>query len=72
MVGWAMNASHFAKPKVPAHRVVNRVGLLSGKHHFETPYAMQERLEKEGIEIKEDKVLRFKELFWDPMEEIAV
>jgi methylated-DNA-protein-cysteine methyltransferase-like protein len=70
MVGWAMNSSHRVKPKVPAHRVVNRNGLLTGKHHFATPTQMQELLEKEGIEVKKDKVLRFKELFWDPMKSI--
>lgn len=66
MVGWAMNAAGGAKPPVPAHRVVNRLGLLTGKHHFPTPTLMEERLRAEGIEVKDDKVVRFKELFWDP------
>ena len=69
MVGWAMNAVH-NKPDVPAHRVVNRIGLLTGKHHFETPYRMQELLEKEGIQIKNDKVVDFKQVYWDPVVEL--
>ena len=70
MVGWAMNASHIMKPKVPAHRVVNRNGLLTGKNHFLTPTKMQELLEKEGVEIINDKVVEFKDLFWDPSLEL--
>ncbi len=70
MVGWAMNSSHGATPKVPAHRVVNRMGLLSGKNHFPTPTAMQEQLEKEGIKIKDDQVVEFEKLFWDPSKEL--
>jgi methylated-DNA-protein-cysteine methyltransferase-like protein len=69
MVGWAMNAAGGAKPAVPAHRVVNRMGMLTGKHHFSTPTLMEERLRAEGIEVKDDKVVRFKELFWDPSDE---
>lgn len=69
MVGWAMNAAHGNK-KVPAHRVVNRVGLLTGKHHFETPNTMQERLEKEGIRVKKDQIQQFSEVFWDPAKEL--
>ena len=72
MVGWAMNASHDAKPKVPAHRVVNRNGLLTGKHHFKTPFEMQERLEAEGIDVDKDKVVNFKELNWEPLEELKL
>src|SRR4051812_8448643 len=68
MVGWAMNSSHVTKPKVPAHRVVNRTGLLSGKMHFSDPCKMQELLEKEGIKIKNDQVQDFKKMFWDPKE----
>lgn len=68
MVGWAMNLAGSARPKVPAHRVVNRNGMLSGKHHFGTPTRMQELLEKEGIEVKNDKVVNFSKLFWDPMD----
>lgn len=70
MVGWAMNASHMVKPRVPAHRVVNRNGMLTGKHHFTTPTTMQTLLEKEGVEIKNDKVVEFKERFWDPSTEL--
>lgn len=72
MVGWAMNASHTAHPEVPAHRVVNSAGLLTGKHHFGNPFMMQKLLEKEGIKIKEDKVVAFKKLFWNPMEELKL
>ena len=72
MVGWAMNASHTNLPPIPAQRVVNRNGLLTGKHHFGSTTRMQQLLESEGIEVKEDKVIRFKELFWDPMMELAL
>lgn len=71
MVGWAMNAAHSVKPKVPAHRVVNRIGMLSGKHHFGTPTQMQELLEKEKIKIKKDVVVDFEKLFWDPAKELG-
>ncbi len=66
MVGWAMNAAHTARPKVPAHRVVNRNGMLSGKAHFATPDLMEELLLKEKIVVKEDKIVDFKNHFWDP------
>lgn len=69
MVGWAMNGAHQVKPKVPAHRVVNRIGLLSGKHHFGHPKRMQELLEKEGIKVKNDQVVDFAKRFWKPGEE---
>jgi methylated-DNA-protein-cysteine methyltransferase-like protein len=69
MVGWAMNASH-KLPDIPAHRVVNRIGLLTGKMHFETPTKMQELLEREGIEIEKDRVVHFKDLFWDVQDEM--
>lgn len=72
MVGWAMNAAGFAKPKVPAHRVVNRNGLLSGKHHFDTPTLMEELLEKEKVLVKNDAVVDFKKLFWDPAKELTL
>jgi methylated-DNA-protein-cysteine methyltransferase-like protein len=72
MVGWAMNAASYAKPKVPAHRVVNRNGMLSGKAHFATPDLMQQLLEKEKIEVKNDKVVMFNELFWDPAKELML
>ena len=64
MVGWAMNAAH-AQADVPAHRVVNRNGMLTGKHHF-GGNRMQELLEKEGVIIKNDKVVNFEKLFWNP------
>ena len=70
MVGWAMNGAHRIKPKVPAHRVVNRNGMLSGKVHFGTSTEMQDLLEKEGIKIKNDTIINFKEHFWDPASEI--
>ncbi len=66
MVGWAMNASHKQDAKIPAHRVVNRLGLLTGKNHFSTPFEMQERLLQEGIKIENDRVLDFENKFWDP------
>jgi len=69
MVGWAMNASHGEKG-VPAHRVVNRNGLLTGRHHFETPTTMEERLKKEGIKVIKNQVADFEKLFWDPAEKI--
>lgn len=65
MVGWAMNASH-NDPSVPAHRVVNRVGLLSGKHHFQGTNLMQQLLENEGVVVKDNMVQDFETLFWDP------
>jgi methylated-DNA-protein-cysteine methyltransferase related protein len=72
LVGYAMNGAGKIKPKVPAHRVVNRHGLLTGKHHFDTPYQMQELLEKEKIKVKGDKVVDFNKLFWDPAEELRL
>lgn len=71
MVGWAMNAAH-SLPDVPAHRVVNRVGLLTGKHHFPTPTAMQERLEAEGVKVVGDRIQHFQKHFWDPVEELSL
>lgn len=68
MVGWALNACHHAKPRVPAHRVVNRKGVLSGKNHFETPTRMQELLEKEGIQVIDDKIVHFEKHLWRPQE----
>lgn len=70
MVGWAMNGSHVVTPKVPAHRVVNRKGLLSGKAHFPTPTLMEELLAKEGVEVKDDAIVNFKKIFWDPATEL--
>ncbi len=72
MVGWAMNAAHVAKPKVPAQRVVNRNGMLTGKHHFATPTAMEELLKKDGVAVKNDTVVDFKTRFWNPAEALAL
>ena len=71
MVGWAMNGSHRMKPKVPAQRVVNRQGLLSGRIHFDYPEQMQELLEKEGVNIKDNQVVDFQKKFWDPIIELG-
>ena len=71
MVGWAMNGAHKIKPKIPAHRVVNRNGMLSGKHHFKTTTYMEELLKKEGIKVKSDKIVNFNEIFWDPATELG-
>jgi methylated-DNA-protein-cysteine methyltransferase-like protein len=68
MVGWAMNGAGRVRPRVPAHRVVNRNGMLSGKHHFETPTHMEELLKKEGVLVKNDKIVDFEKKFWDPAE----
>jgi len=70
VVGWALNNSHQQEPYVPAHRVVNRNGVLTGKVHFRPVSAMQELLENEGITVKEDSVVDFEKLFWDPMREL--
>lgn len=70
VVGYAMNLCTHVKPKVPAHRVVNRNGMLTGKHHFSPPERMQQLLEKEGIKVKDDTVVDFKKLFWDPLVEL--
>ena len=72
LVGYAMNHTAKVKPKVPAHRVVNSSGLLTGKHHFDSPTRMQELLEKEGVKIDKDKVVDFKNLFWDPIIEMKI
>lgn len=66
VVGWAMNNSHHLEEYIPAHRVVNRNGLLTGKHFFGSEKAMQELLENEGLIIEKDVILNFKEKFWDP------
>lgn len=66
MVGWAMNGAHQQQKKVPAHRVVNRNGMLSGKAHFKTPTRMQELLEKEGVAVENDTIKEFHERFWNP------
>ena len=72
MVGWAMNAAGTAKPKVPAQRVVNRNGMLTGKHHFATPTLMEELLKKDGVTVKNDTVVDFKKRFWDPITELSL
>jgi methylated-DNA-protein-cysteine methyltransferase-like protein len=71
MVGWAMNGAGNVKPKVPAHRVVNRNGMLSGKHHFATPDQMEMLLKKEGVRVKNDIIIDFEKLFWDPAKELG-
>ena len=70
LVGWAMNLCHFEGCDVPAHRVVNRVGLLSGKAHFSSPTEMQEKLEREGIVVIHDLIQNFSSVFWDPSIEL--
>lgn len=72
MVGWAMNAAHGVKPKVPAHRVVNRMGLLSGALHFATPTLMEELLLKEKIKVKDNQVVDFEKLVWLPINELEM
>lgn len=69
MVGWAMNQAG-AYPDVPAHRVVNHKGLLTGKHHFETPTLMEDLLKAEGVKVVKDQVQNFEEVFWDPIKEL--
>lgn len=71
MVGWAMNGAHKVRPKVPAHRVVNKNGMLSGKHHFGQPDTMEKLLKKEGIKVKDDTIIDFEKLFWDPAEALG-
>lgn len=71
MVGWAMNGAGRIKPNVPAHRVVNRIGMLSGKFHFGSPTAMENLLKKEKIKVKNDKIVDFEKLFWDPAHELG-
>jgi len=70
MVGWAMNAAHPADENIPAHRVVNRNGLLTGKHHFRHENLMQELLESEGIQVEDDRIVHFSLHFWDPYKEL--
>jgi len=72
MVGWAMNNANQQNPPVPAHRVVNRNGQLTGKIHFSHPKEMEILLQKEGIEVKDDKILYFKKVFWDPNFELDI
>lgn len=72
MVGWAMNGSGHVTPKVPAHRVVNRLGMLSGKAHFNPPSKMEALLKKEGITVKKDMIVNFEKYFWDPAKELSL
>jgi len=72
MVGWAMNNAHQQNPPVPAHRVVNRIGQLTGKVHFGSPNEMEILLNQEGIEVKNNGVVDFKTFFWDPSVELAL
>lgn len=72
LVGYAMNASHAEKEYIPAHRVVNRIGLLTGRNHFDTPTKMQELLEAEGATISKEQIKNFDELFWDPEQELSL
>ena len=72
MVGWAMNASHQHALPVPAQRVVNRNGMLSGKMHFASPTQMEELLLKDGVDVKDDTVVNFNKLFWDPAVELGI
>jgi methylated-DNA-protein-cysteine methyltransferase-like protein len=72
LVGYCMNGSHAVRPKVPAHRVVNRIGMLTGKHHFATPERMQELLEAEGVKVRNDQVVEMARLFWDPSTELRL
>ncbi|MCR5886948.1 MGMT family protein [Hymenobacter sp. J193] len=71
LVGWAMMAAHTADAYVPAHRVINRQGLLTGRQHYATPKAMQEALEAEGVRVVDDQVQDFDQLFWDPSTELG-
>ena len=70
MVGWALNSSHSDREYIPAHRVVNRNGILTGKHHFGTPGLMRQLLENEGLIIEDDQIINFAENFWDPSKEL--
>lgn len=70
MVGWALGVSGASLPPVPAHRVVNRNGMLSGKHHFGAPTMMADLLKSEGVKVKKDTVVNFEKVFWDPAKEL--
>jgi len=72
LVGWAMNNSHQQNPPVPAHRVVNRNGQLTGKMHFAHPKEMEVLLRKEGVKVKDDKIVNFNTVFWDPNIELDI
>jgi methylated-DNA-protein-cysteine methyltransferase-like protein len=70
MVGWALNVSHAKTEFIPAHRVVNRNGLLTGKHHFGNSSTMEQLLMNEGIIVEDDRIINFREKFWDPLTEL--
>lgn len=72
MVGWAMNNCKASKVAVPAHRVVNRNGLLTGKHHFQGSNVMEELLESEGIRVEDNRIVNFDQVFWDPVKELKI
>ena len=75
MVGWAMNQPHKfsnSDKAIPAHRVVNRQGLLTGKMHFSTPFEMEEKLKSEGVVVTDDQIKNFKSIVWDPTEELKI
>ena len=71
MVGWALNKSFDGQGFIPAHRVVNRLGLLTGKHYFGYSGTMRELLENEGVSVIEDRIVDFDRIFWDPVKEMA-
>ena len=72
MVGWALNGTKVKGMDVPAHRVVNRKGILTGKQHFGQKSLMQELLENEGVKIENDQIINFSEIFWDPVKELSL
>ncbi|TDO03733.1 MGMT family protein [Sunxiuqinia elliptica] len=72
MVGWAMNNCSAAKVQVPAHRVVNARGVLTGKHHFPGNYVMEELLASEGVLVKDNQIVDFEKVFWDPVKELGI
>lgn len=72
MVGWALFSAEYAQPKIPAHRVVNRNGMLTAKVHFKPPSSMQTKLEKEGLIVENDTIKNFKERYWDPAEALTL
>jgi methylated-DNA-protein-cysteine methyltransferase-like protein len=71
MVGWALNVSHTRPEFIPAHRVVNRNGVLTGKHHFGNSTTMEQLLKNEGLIIEDDRIINFREKFWDPLSELS-
>ena len=70
IVGWAMNDSHYQKEYIPAHRVVNRNGTLTGKNHFGNSNTMKQLLQNEGIQVENDQIIDFEKYFWDPLKEL--